>query len=177
MGKYFVRLLLLVAAIVGILLLFEQLLPRGYDFQRSVEIDRPAAEVFPYLNSLEKWPQWSQQFNLQHIEEIKYGGEDEGVNAALTWTEIRGTGKLWITESKPNEALAYESEFQGFPKMSSTFTLDEESENTTVVTWRSTGQLPRAPLYGLMNAISVYETHMEYQYEESLAALKELVEE
>ena len=177
MSKYFLRLLMLIAAIIGVLLLFEQLLPRSYDFQRSVEIDRPAEEIFPYLNSLEKWPQWSQQFNLKHIEEIKYNGTDEGVGAAQTWTEIRGSGKLWITESKPNEELAYESEFHDFPKMTSLLTLDPSSDNETVVTWRSTGQLPRAPLYGLMNSIGVYETHMEYQYEKSLAALKALVEE
>ena len=177
MAKYFLRLLLLIAAIVGVLLLFEQLLPRSYDFQQSVEIDRPAEEIFPYLNSLKKWPQWSQQFNMQVIDglAIKYSGTDEGVGAAQTWTEIRGAGKLWITESKANEVLAYDGEFHNFPTMTSTFTLDEVGENKTIVTWHSQGQLPRRPLYGLLAPI--FGPQMEYEYEKSLAALKALVEQ
>ena len=177
MSKYFLRLLLLIAAIIGVLCLFEQLLPRSYDFQQSVEIARRPEEIFPQLNSIKKWPQWSQQFNMQKIQglDIKYSGKDEGVGAAQTWTEIRGSGKLWITESTPNETLTYEVEFHNFPKMTSTFTLDPAGEDKTVVTWRSTGQLPRTPLYGLM--APVFGTQMEYEYEKSLAALKALVEQ
>lgn len=177
MSKYFLRLLLLIAAIIGVLLLFEQLLPRSYDFQQSVEINGPAEEIFPYLNSLKKWPQWSQQFNMQVIDGlvIKYSGTDEGVGAAQTWTEIRGSGKIWISESSPSEALTYEGEFHNFPKMTSGFTLDSAGENKTLVTWRSAGQLPRTPLYGLMAPI--FSTQMGHEYEKSLAALKALVEQ
>ena len=179
MAKYYLRLLLLVAAFIGILLLCERMLPRDYDFQQTVEIDRPAAEIFPYLNSLNKWPQWSQQFNMNKHENlvIKYNGTEEGVGAAQTWTEIRGSGKLWITESVPNELLTLEQEFYVFPKMTSTFAIEPNGENKTVVTWRSTGQLPSTPLYGIANVTNVYETQMEYFYEESLAGLKALVEQ
>ena len=177
MSKYFLRLLLLIAAIIGVLLLFEQMLPRSYDFQQSVEINRPAEEIFPYLNSLKKWPQWSEQFNMQKIDGliIKYSGTEEGLGAAQTWTEIRGTGKIWISESKPYEELSYEGEFHNFPKMSSTFTLDPAGDEKTIVTWRSTGRLPQTPPYGLLSTI--FEAQMEHEYEKSLAGLKALVED
>ena len=176
MAKYYLRLLLLIAAIIGVLLLVERMLPRSYDFQQTVEIDRPAAEIFPYLNSLKKWPQWSQQFNLE-IDQlvIKYNGTEEGVGAAQTWTEIRGAGDLWITESKPNESLSYANTFHNFPEMTSTFTLAPNGEDKTVVTWRSTGQLPSTPLYGLLAPI--FPGQMEYEYQKSLAGLKALVEQ
>ena len=179
MTKYFLRLLLLIAAIIGVLLLFEQLLPRSYDFQQSVEIDSPNEEIFPYLNSLKKWPQWSQQFNMQVIDGlvIKYSGTDEGVGAAQTWTTIRGPGKIWISESNPSKSITYLGGEESFPPVTSTFLLDPSADGKTLVTWRSKGQLPRTPLFGLMNVISVYETQMEYQYEKSLAALKALVEQ
>ena len=176
MAKYFLRLLLLIAAVVGVLLLFERMLPRSYDFEQTVEIDRSAEEIFPYLNSLKKWPQWSQQFNLE-IEQlvIKYNGTEEGVGAAQTWSEIRGEGDLWITESQPNESLTYATKFQSFPEMTSTFTLVPDGEKNTVLTWRSTGELPSTPLYGLMS--SIFVTQMEYEYEKSLAGLKALAEQ
>lgn len=176
MLKYFLRLLSLIAAIVSVLLLFEQLLPRSYDFERSVEIDCLAEEVFPYLNSPKKWSQWSQQFNTQWIEgEFKYNATDEGVGAAQTWTEIRGPSKAWITESKPNEALTYVGGLQSFPKMTNTFSLKPTGEGKTIVRWRSTGRLPRTPLYGL--GAFLFDTQMGYEHEKSLAALKFLVEQ
>jgi len=177
MAKYFVRLLLLIAVIIGVLLLFERMLPRSYDFQQTVEIDRPAAEIFPYLNSLKKWPQWSHQFNMEKIPQliIKYNGTEEGVGAAQTWTEIRGAGDLWITESTPNKSLTYKNTFVNFPETTSTFTLSTGSESKTIVTWRSTGELPSTPLYGLLAPI--FPGQMEYEYEKSLNDLKELVEQ
>ena len=151
MAKYFLRLLLLIAAIIGVLLLVERMLPRSYDFQQAVEIDRPADEIFPYLNSLKKWPQWSHQFNVKKIPNlvIKYNGTEEGVGAAQAWTEVRGEGDLWITESTPNKSLTYKNTFLNFPEATSTFKLEPDGENKTVVTWHSVGQLPSTPLYGL----------------------------
>ena len=128
------------------------MLPRSYDFQQTVEIDRPAAEIFPYLNSLKKWPQWSHQFNVEKIPQlvIKYNGTEEGVGAAQTWTEVRGDGELWITESTPNKSLTYKNTFVNFPEATSTFTLEPDGENKTVVTWHSAGELPSTPPYGLL---------------------------
>jgi len=177
MAKYFLRLLLLIAAIIGVLLLFERMLPRSYDFQQSVEIERSAAEVFPYLNSLKKWPQWSHQFNVEKIPNlvIKYNGTEEGVGAAQTWTEDRGEGDLWITESTPNKSLTYKNTFVNFPEATSTFTLEPNGESKTVLTWHSAGELPSTPLYGL--GAFFFSGQMEYAYEKSLTELKGLVEQ
>ena len=177
MAKYFLRLVLLIAAIVGVLLLFQQMLSRSYEFQQTVKIERPAAEIFPYLNSLKKWPQWSHQFNVEKIPNlvIKYNGTDKGVGAAQTWTEERGEGDLWITESTPNESLTYKNTFLNFPEATSTFTLEPDGENKTVVTWHSAGQLPSTPLYGL--GALLISGQMEYAYEKSLNELKALVEQ
>ena len=177
MTKYFLRLLLLIATIIGVLLLIERMLPRSYDFQQTVEIERPADEIFPYLNSLKKWPQWSHQFNTEKIEQlvIKYNGTEEGVGAAQTWTEIRGEGKLWITKSTPNKSLSYTNTFHNFPEMTSTFTLEPDGENKTIVIWHSAGQLPSTPLYGLMAPF--FPGQLGYAYDKSLAELKALVEQ
>ena len=177
MAKYFLRLLLLIAAVIGVLLFFERMLPRSYDFQQTVEIDRPADEIFPYLNSLKKWPQWSHQFNVEKIPNlvIKYNGTEEGVGAAQTWTEDRGEGELWITESTPNKSLTYKNTFVNFPEATSTFTLEPAGENKTVVIWHSTGELPSTPPYGLLAPL--FPGQMGHAYQKSLVELKALVEQ
>lgn len=178
MTKYFLRLILLIGAIVGILLLFEAMLPRGYDFERSVTIEQSPDKVFEEVNSLKKWPNWSKQFNVDQIEKLKinYNGTDAGVGAAQTWSEIRGAGKLWIAESVPSEKLVYESEFASFPKMTGTFSLRSAGKNATLVTLRHHGRLPQTPLYGLMSMSGVFSSQMGHEYEKSLLGLKEFVE-
>jgi len=175
MLKYFIRLLLLIAVIIGIIALFGMMLPRNYDFSSRIEIDAPAEKVFAKINSLRDWQDWSRQWNPVAIDglEITYNAVPEGVGAAQSWTDPRGEGKLWITESVPNQRIAYDMTFWNFPKMASSIELSGD-ENKTVVEWNSKGRLPSSPFYGFFGAI--YSTQMRNEYDMSLEKLKQVVE-
>ena len=168
----------MIGAIIGFLLLCEALLPRAYDFERTVTIQQSPEKIFDEVNSLKKWPNWSKQFNVDQIEKLKinYSGTDAGVGAAQTWSEIRGAGKLWIAESVPAKKLVYESEFASFPKMTGTFLFSPKGKNATQVTLRHQGRLPRTPLDGLMSMSGVFSSQMGHEYEKSLLGLKEFIE-
>ena len=177
MAKYYFRLLLLVGSVIAVIALIGSLLPRSYDFQTSVIVDAPSAKIFPYLNSLRAWPDWSRQWNPDEIEEltITYNGAAEGVGAAQSWTDRRGDGKLWITESTANELVAFEMDFANFPRMSSRIELESsQPAGQTMVTWRSSGRLPAGPFYSYFG--SFFSTRMRHEYEKSLAKLKQVVE-
>ena len=176
MAKYYLRLLMLFGGVIAIVAIIGSLLPRSFDFQTSLEIDAPPEQVFPYLNSLPRWQEWSRQWNPNEIDnlEISYNGTESGVGAAQSWTDPRGSGKLWITVSDPNERVEYEIDFAGRPRMSSQLTLIENDAGSTIVQWRSTGRLPAGPFYGYFG--SFFSTHMSNEYDNSLARLKQLVE-
>ena len=182
MAKYYFRLILLFASVIGFFAIIGSLLPRGYSFSTEATIAATPAEIFPEINSPRNWKNWSRQWNPTEIEglEIQYNEEEQGVGAAQSWTDIRGKGKLWITQSKPNESITYEMEFAGFPKMTSTIELvadpnsQESDQSQTTVRWSSEGRLPGGPFYGYFG--SFFSGQMRTQYEMSLEKLKSNLE-
>lgn len=171
MIKYFLRLLLLVGAIVGVFAVIGSMLPRAYSFETEIEIEASPETIFPKINSLERWQDWSRQWNPAEIEglEIRYSGESSGIGATQTWTDIRGDGKLWITESTAHQSVKYESLFANFPKMTSEIVLIPV-EGKTRVKWSSSGRLPGGPFYGFFG--SFFSIQMKAEYERSLEKLK-----
>lgn len=175
--KYWIRLLLLVGAVIGFIMIALSLLPRSYDFSTSIEIEAPPSAVFAEVNRLQSWPEWSRQFNTSEIEKLKinYNEVDAGQGAAQTWTERRGDGKLWITESQPDQLVKYETKFSGFPAMKSSFEFSATQSGGTRIVWSSKGKLPGGPMYGVMAPF--FPDQMTYEYNKSLTRLKENLEQ
>lgn len=175
MAKYYFRLVLLVGAIIGFFAIVGSLLPRSYSFTSEIEIAEEPAKLFPMINSLQNWQQWSRQWNPNEIEslEIQYNGNPAGVGAAQTWTDIRGSGKLWITESTADQSIKYEMTFANFPKMTSQIEL-VPAGSMTRVKWSSQGKLPGGPFYGYFAAF--FSAQMKSEYERSLKELKTVAE-
>lgn len=175
MAKYYFRLILLLAAVVGFFAIIGSLLPRSYDFSTSIDVTAAPGDVFPEINTLKNWQNWSRQWNPAEIEGLKmqYNAEASGVGAAQSWTDIRGDGKLWITQSDPDKSIEYKMTFAGFPEMVSTIVLTPSGEQTTV-TWSSKGTLPGGPFYGYFG--SFFSTQMKAEYDKSLEKLKTLVD-
>ena len=175
MAKYYFRLLLLVACVIGFFAIIGSLLPRSYSFTSEIEINADQTEIFPQINSLRNWTNWSRQWNPAEIEnlEIQYNGEPAGVGAAQSWTDVRGTGKLWITRSLPDSSITYEMTFDNFPKMVSQIELLPGASSTNV-RWTSEGRLPGGPFYGYFG--SFFSSQMKSEYDKSLEKLKTFVE-
>ncbi len=174
MTKYFFRLILLIAAVLAIIAAFGSLLPRGYDFSTQIQIDAPRDVVFAEINSLPNWRTWS-QWNPEKIPglTVEYAGPDSGVGCEQSWTDIRGSGKLWITESDANRLIKYEMTFANFPKMTSEIEIGTAGDLTSVL-WSSQGKLPGGPFYGFFAPF--FGTQMRNQYQDSLQQLKKKLE-
>ena len=118
MKTIFFRLLLVIAAFVGLVFVVGTFLPRNYALESVVEIDAPVDAVFPQINELENWSNWSPWGEQEGID-VEFKGESAGVGSILTWSDPRGDGKLWITESQPNQLVKYRMYSGGFPEMES----------------------------------------------------------
>ncbi len=174
MANLLLRILLAVATLILIVLAIGSLLPRDYEATATISIAAPAERIFPYLNRLQSWPSWS-NWNERDIPDlqIQYSGNESGTGAVQTWTEPRGTGKLWISDSQPNQSVKYESEFANFPRMTSTIQLQPDDPGT-LISWTSSGRLPPGPFYGWFG--NVFAQALQRDYEKSLRRLKSLVE-
>ena len=176
MRSIFIRVLAVFAALVLILAVIGTFLPRGYSVRAEVNIAAPDKIVFGLINELQQWERWS-PWSPERIQDLKvtYGTPNMGSGASQSWTEPRGNGKLWITDSEPVNRVAYQMKFGDFPEMSSKFEIDAIDPSHCKVIWISNGELPGGPFYGYLGFI--FESGMQFEYDQGLARLKEIAEE
>ena len=91
------------------------LLPRDYEIQTSIDIDAPVAKVFPHVNQLDRWQDWS-PWSPKTIPdlEIEYSEQKSGKGAVQSWKDPRGEGKLWIVSADVNKQVDYKMRFANF---------------------------------------------------------------
>ena len=174
MSNLLLRIAIALGLLVGIVALIGSLLPRDYAFESRVEVAAPPEDVFPWLNNLDQWQNWS-MWRRDRIEglSVQTGPKKEGVGAVQTWSEPRGRGKLWITASEPDRRVEYKLDFENFPTMDSTIQLVPSGQGTTVI-WTSRGKLPSGPFYGYFG--SIFGDGMKYEYDQALQELKKQIE-
>jgi len=168
------RLLLVIAAIVGIFAVIGSLLPHDYRVEARCTINAKGSVVFPWVNDLGRWPEWtnwSPKLN-PHLK-VELGPVTQGEGASQTWSDPRGSGKLWIRESVPDRFVVYEYEFGNFPRSTNSVELVPQNEGVEVV-WISAGKLPPGPFYGFFRAI--FRVGLQREYDSCLLRLKELAE-
>ncbi len=105
MNKTPLRLLLFAA----FLLIFPWFLKRRCRVVRRVLIHKTPSEIFPLINDLRNWPRWTEWSRREEMH-FAYEGEPGGVGAVQRWTSRKMEGAMRITQSVPNERIAYDLE-------------------------------------------------------------------
>lgn len=83
------------------------------EFENTVTIRRPRAEVWSYLATLEHTPEWN--YAIESTRQTSAGPVGVGTEYAQTRTiPRRMTEKLTITEFRPDQVLAVEGDFGPF---------------------------------------------------------------
>jgi hypothetical protein len=158
-------------AIVGGAYMFPQIV----HVERATVIDRPAADVFPYVNSLRKANEWSPWLEYDPNVKMTYAGYDQGVGAKMSWAgnEKVGSGSQEITQSILNRKVTSELHFgkQGPSKAALTLTTTDAG---TKVVWSLDIDLGNNPIARYVG--TTLDAKVGADYERGLAKLKALVE-
>ena len=120
--------------------------PNDYSISRTININAPAAEIFPHVNKLPNWHAWSPWVDLDPNAKVTFAGPEEGVGSSMTWdgNDKMGKGSLTILESKPFELVRYRLDFIK-PMMDSSmskFEFKSTEANETAVVWTMYGEHP-----------------------------------
>ena len=110
------RLILGLAVLVGIMAGVAFGLPAHVTVTRSQKIPAPESVVFPYLNDLHEFSEWSPWQLRDPQLKVTYGGPQQGKGAQVTWTSEKpsvGTGSMEIVESDPNRNIDLAVNFNG----------------------------------------------------------------
>jgi hypothetical protein len=97
--------------VVG-LLVFIGTRPAHFRIERSAQIGAPADVVFPMINDLHQWAQWSPWEKLDPDMKRTYEGPSAGPGAVYGWSgnSKAGEGRSTILDSKPGDLVSIKLE-------------------------------------------------------------------
>lgn len=151
--------------------------PDSFRVERSLTIRAPASQVFPLVNDLSAWEQWSPWANLDPAMDTTYSGAASGLGAVYEWSGNRdvGSGRMEIIDMTPPSTVRLRLDF--IAPFASTnrveFSFDPIDEYTDV-TWRIDGPMPF--LSKLISVFVSMDAMIGPDFETGLANLKALAE-
>lgn len=154
-------------------------LPEDFAVERSAVIDAPADQVFPHVNDLKKWDDWSPWAKKDPNSKTAYEGADAGEGAVFKWdgNDEVGKGQMTIVESRPPERIGIKLEFERpFPGSSDVgFDFEPEGDGTKV-TWSLSGKQDFVERAIMLAMGMQMDAMIGKEYEIGLANLKKIVE-
>ncbi len=170
-------LLVLVVAVLAVLA-YAASKPNEFRYERSIDINAPAAKIFPLINTPRATRTWSPWERLDPDMKRTFSGTPSGVGAKYAWDgdEKIGAGNMEIIEVVPAKKVVSRLEFTRPMAAVNTaeFTLDEK-DGVTHVTWALYG--PTNFMGKLVNVFIDCEKMVTGQFEKGLANLKHVVEQ
>ncbi len=146
--KFLKKLLLGLLALVAVLLVIAVFLPSKYHVQRRIVIQARPETIFPWVNNLHKWPDWTAWTKERDPTlAFSYEGPEEGTGAISKWDGKKtGNGMMTITESDPKTGVKYDLSFENGKYKSVGGLRFEPNGDATQVTWMDDGELGANPV-------------------------------
>lgn len=171
------RLVLGIVLLTLVMVAVAYALPKHVSVQRSVVINAHEQDIFPYLNDLRKFNEWSPWAARNPDTRFEYSGHPQGVGARMEWSgegaRAGGGGSQEIVESEDGKRVVVALEFEGQAPAAARYELGPAGAGTRV-TWGVSADVGNNPLSrwtGLM-----FDRWIGEDFEQGLARLKELVE-
>lgn len=152
------------------------LLPQSVTVERSIDIAKPAAEVFPHVNSLKAGQKWSPWLERDPNVQLTFDGPDEGVGAKMAWSSDNpqvGEGAQEIMQSDADTFVETALDFGDMGTAKAQFILEGAGESTNV-TWTLEADMGSNPVGRWMGLMM--DRWVGADYEKGLSNLKLLVE-
>ena len=171
------KILIAVAAFIAGLFVIAAFQPGEFRLERSITIAAAADQIFPMVDNLKKFNEWSPWAKLDPNAKTAFAGPEEGVGATFSWDGNRDVGQESMSniDSSPNERVRFRMDFIKPMQATNTaeFTFKSE-ENLTAVTWALYGH--RTYLCKFANMVLDTDKMVGAEFEKGLGNLKDLVE-
>jgi len=162
--------------LVALLLFISALLPKSYNIEKSVVVDRPPAEVMNYVGDLGKYAQWNPWQKSDPTAKFELTGTPKLPGHKYTWDGKKvGKGSLTLT-GMDDKHVHIDLEFiKPFKNQGKDNWLFEPwgDGNHTKVTWQNTGGLPW-PIASLIGPMLI--KGLNVQFDKGLDNLKKMAE-
>jgi hypothetical protein len=152
-------------------------MPDQFILSRSRTINAPAEQIFPRVNDLHKWEDWSPWAKLDPNAKNSFEGPQAGVGSSMSWDGNKkiGSGKMTIIESHPNTHIKFKLDFiQPFAATHISEFAFVPDANQTRVTWTMVGESKFA--FKIFSLLVNCDDMAGRDFEKGLTSLKTLVE-
>lgn len=172
-----IRILIWVAAIVGLFLLIGAFLPGSVTVARSTSIKAPAPTVYGVLTDLTTYDAWMPWNQIDSNMQKTFGPLTKGKGAWYSWTSEHwkvGEGKLEISEVIPNQSVTTDLVFGGSDEINKATWKLEPAANATDITWTIHAHFGHNPISRWFGLFA--ESMIGPDFEKGLAQLKQKIE-
>jgi len=176
--KWLLRGVFLIFLIFGAVILAGYFMPATQSIERSIEIEAYPEEVFPFLNNLEAYSQWSPLYAQITDAQMIYGGADKGIGQTMAWQGSEGAypfGSQEITQSQSGEFVQVKVNLSGQEALATHAILPlANGEGVTVLT-KSEIELGGFPYLSRVRS-KLRQGWFDKQFDQSLMRLKTVSE-
>lgn len=152
------------------------LIPSHYKVERSVVIQAKPDAIFPHVNQLKRWEEWTPWTKeLDPTMKRTFSGPEQGAGAVMAWTgEKTGNGTMKLTASDPVKSISYELDFEQGKHKSTGVIAFEPSGGGTQVKWTNEGDAGMNPISRYSNLLM--DKFMGPDFQKGLDKLKTNIE-
>lgn len=167
-------LMLIIVALLGAAVVVVSWQPDKFTVSRSAIVPATPEAIFPFINNLHKWNEWSPWARLDPNCVNRYNDTPQGVGSSMSWSGNNkvGAGKMTVVESKPDELVRMRLEFEKPMKAVNTteFLIRPATDGSEVV-WTMSGT---SNFYGkVMNIVMNCQKMIGGQFEQGFVNLRE----
>jgi hypothetical protein len=151
--------------------------PDEFVVSRSTWIDAAPEKVFPRVNELRKWEDWSPWAKIDPHATTTFEGPAAGAGSAMSWDGNKkvGAGKMTIVESQPSERVGIRLEFlRPFQATNMAEFRFQPESGKTFVTWSMRGK--NNFFFKVFGLLMNCDDMVGKDFEKGLASLKVVVE-
>lgn len=177
MPQLFKTMILVILALILAGLAFVVLQPSAFAVSRKVMIVAPVEKVFPRINTLRNWQEWSPWAKLDPEQQVAFEGPESGVGAIMRWqgNSQVGRGAMAIIDSKPISDVRLRLDFvQPYETTSFAAFKLEPVDGGTEVTWTMNGE--RGLIEKIVWMTAGVQTDIEKRFDAGLQNLKRVVQ-
>lgn len=137
------RIFIGLGVVVAVILMIAAFKPNTFTITRVITISAPAATIFPLVNDLTAWTQWSPWMKIDPNMKVTFEGPTSGEGAIHGWSGNSdvGVGRMTITKSVPNQQILIQMDFlEPMPGVATAEFNLKPIDNETVVSWSMSGK-------------------------------------
>jgi len=175
------KILTIVGAVVLVaiaaILIYASTRPDSFRVERSTAMNAPPEKIFPYIDGLKRWTEWSPYEGRDPAMKRTYGGAESGKGAVYAWdgNETVGKGRMEIVDSTPPHRVVIKLDFlKPFEGHNMAELTVEPKGSQTIVTWAMYG--PSTFMTKLVGTFMDMDDMIGRDFAAGLAKLKTIVE-